>query len=136
MANALYDLGRQNFLEGDHDWDTNTMKFVFTDHADDTPVPATDEDLNDINSSSATVATSSALASKTTTNGVADALDSTVNMVSGDQFESINIYYDSGSPATALLAAYIDSATGLPCTPNGGNITVAWDSGSNKIFKL
>lgn len=136
MANALYDLGRQNFLEGDIDFDADTIKFVFTDHADDTPVPASDEDLADINSSSATVATSSALASKTTTNGVADALDSTVSTVSGDQFESINLFKDTSSAATSLLIAYIDSATGLPCTPNGGNITVAWDSGSNKIFKL
>lgn len=34
------------------------------------------------------------------------------------------------------LIAYIDTATGLPVTPNGGDITIAWDSGANKIFKL
>ena len=27
-------------------------------------------------------------------------------------------------------------ASGLPVTPNGGNIIVAWDNGANKIFKL
>jgi hypothetical protein len=33
----------------------------------------------------------------------------------------------------ALAAA---SGSGLPVTPNGGNITVTWDTGTNKIFKL
>lgn len=34
------------------------------------------------------------------------------------------------------LLAYIDTATGLPVTPNGADITVAWDSGANRIYKL
>lgn len=28
------------------------------------------------------------------------------------------------------------SGSGLPVTPNGGNIVVSWDNGSNRIFKL
>lgn len=28
------------------------------------------------------------------------------------------------------------TAAGLPVTPNGGDITVAWDNGANRIFKL
>lgn len=35
--------------------------------------------------------------------------------------------------ARALAPA---TGSGLPVTPNGGNIIVAWDNGSNKIFKL
>ena len=31
---------------------------------------------------------------------------------------------------------FIDTATGLPITPNGGDIIVTWDNGANKIFKL
>jgi hypothetical protein len=31
---------------------------------------------------------------------------------------------------------YIDAATGLPLTPNGGDVTIQWDNGANKIFKL
>jgi hypothetical protein len=34
------------------------------------------------------------------------------------------------------LIAFIDAATNLPVTPNGGNINIAWDTGTNKIFKL
>jgi len=136
MANALYAKGREHFLDGSLDWDTQDIRFVFTDHDDDTPVPATDNDLDDIDDASATVATSDALSSKTVTDGVADAADETVSTVSGDQFESINLYYHTGTASTSLLIAYLDTVTGLPCTPNGGDITVQWDSGANKIFKL
>jgi hypothetical protein len=41
-----------------------------------------------------------------------------------------------GTEATKDLIAYIDVATGLPFTPSGGDITVQWDSGANRIFKL
>lgn len=135
MANALFDKGREGFLAGDIDWDGDNIKFVFVDHADDTPVPATDEDLADI-AAAARVDTSGNLSAKTVAAGVADAADETVSTVTGDQFESIVIYQDSGVEATSRLIAFIDTATGLPCTPNGGDITVAWDSGANKIFKL
>jgi len=134
MANALYDHGREGFLDGSIDWDTDDIKFVFTDHTDDTPNPATDDMLNDI--SAGTVATSGNLASKTVTLGVADAANTTVSTVTGDAFDSISLYKDTTDPATSRLIAYIDDATGLPCTPNGGDITVQWDDGANKIFKL
>ena len=48
----------------------------------------------------------------------------------------IDIYQDSGVEATSRLIANIDAATGLPVTPNGTDITVQWDSGANRIFKL
>jgi len=134
MTNALFDKGREGFLDGSIDWDTNTIKLVFTDHGVDTPVPATDANLSDI--STATIATSGAFTSPTVTGGVADAADVTVTAVSGAQFESINIFKDTGSSATSRLIAFIDTATGLPLTPNGGDITVSWDNGANKIFKL
>lgn len=135
MANALFNLGRGHFLDGDIDWSVDNIKLVFVDHLDDTPVPATDEDLADI-LAAARVGTSGNFAGKSSTAGVADATDTTVSTVSGDQFESIVIYKDSGVEATSLLIAFIDTATGLPCTPNGGDITVQWDSGASKIFKL
>lgn len=135
MSNSLYDAGREGFLDGSIDWDTNNIKFVFIDHADDTPNVSTDDNLDDL-TGAARVATSGNLSSKTVTAGVADAADETVNTVTGDQFESINIYKDTGVESSSRLIAYIDTATGLPCTPGGGNITVAWSNGASKIFKL
>lgn len=137
MANALFDKGRESFLSQNPaiDWDTDTIKGVLVDHGSDTPLPATDQYLSDIGAG-ARIATSGAFASKTVTSGVADAADVTFTAVSGASVESIVIYKDTGSAATSPLIAFIDTATGLPVTPNGGDITAAWDNGANKIFKL
>ena len=135
MANSLYDRGRQGFLAGEIDWDANDIRLILIDEADDTIDLAVDEDLAD-RAGAARVATSSAFGTKTTTAGVADAADVTLSSVTGDVSESIDIYQHTGTEATSLLICNIDTATGLPVTPNGGNITVQWDSGANKIFKL
>lgn len=135
MANALYDFGREGFLGGDIDWDANDIRLIAIDEADDTIDLAADDFLDD-RAAPSRVATSGAFASKTKTAGVADAADVTLSTVSGDQFESIDIYKHTGTESTSNMIANIDTATGLPCTPNGGNINIVWDSGANKIFKL
>jgi len=135
MANALYDLGREGFLDGTIDWDTDNIKVVLVDATDYVVNLATDNDLADI-AVGGRVATSANLSSKTVTAGVADAADVTFSTVTGDESEALVIYQDTGVEGTSRLIAYIDSATGLPVTPNGGDITVTWDSGANKIFKL
>lgn len=135
MANALFDKGREGFLDGSIDWDTDNIKLVLVDHSDDVPLPATDTFLFDI-LAAARVATSGNFASKTVTAGVADAADVTLPTVSGDTVEDITIYKDTGVDSQSRLIAFIDTATGLPVTPNGGDITVQWDAGANKIFKL
>jgi hypothetical protein len=135
MANALYDLGREAFLGGDLDYDANTIKLYLVDNADYTVNLATHDFADDV-ATAGKVATSGAFASKTKTNGVADAADVVLTAVSGDPSESIVIWQDSGTQSTSRLIAYIDTATGLPVTPNGGDITVQWDNGANKIFKL
>ena len=135
MANALYDKGREAFLAGDLDWDANTIKVYLIDAADYTVNLSTDQFASDI-PGAAKVATSAALSSKTTTAGVADAGDFTFTAVTGDPSEALVIWQDTGVQGTSRLIAYIDSATGLPVTPNGGDITVTWDNGANKIFKL
>lgn len=135
MANALYGLGREKFLTGAIDWSSDTIKCYLIDAADYSVSIDTDEFADDI-ATAAKVATSGAFGTKTTTLGVADAADITFSAVSGDVSEALVIWKDTGSQATSPLIAYIDSATNLPVTPNGGDITVAWDSGANKIFKL
>lgn len=135
MANALFDSAREQFLGLDLDWD-DSIKVIGVDHADDTPAVATDNFLDDI-LVAARVFTSGALANKTKTAGVADADDITINTVTGDPFESLVLFNDTpGTEATKDLILFIDTATGLPLTPNGGNITITWDSGANRIFKL
>lgn len=139
MANALYDKGRQGFLDGSIDWDTNDIRLILIDEADDTIDLAVDDNLDDRVVGSR-VATSGAFASKTVLNGVADAGNVVLSNVTGDPSESIDIYQHTGTESTSRLICNIDTATGLPVTPNGGNITVQWSDtgldGAGGIFKL
>jgi len=134
MANALYTKAKQHLIDGTIDLDTNDIRAILVDGADYTPVLATHETLANI-PAAARVAVSGALQSKTVTDGAFDAADIVIAAVSGDQFEYIVLYQHTGAE-TALLIYLIDTATGLPCTPNGSDITLAFDNGTNKIFKL
>lgn len=135
MTNALYDHGRQTILEGGVAWLTDSIKAVLVDSAAYTPNLASHQFLSDI-PSGARIATSPALGSKTSTAGVADAADAVFSAVTGPQSEFVVLYKDTGTATTSALIAYIDTAVGLPVTPNGGDITVQWDNGTNRIFKL
>jgi hypothetical protein len=132
MANALYDLGRESFLKGEISWSSDNIKTVLVDSADYTVNLATDQFLSDI-AAGGRVATSANLATKTTVAGAADAADVTFTAVTGDISEALVIYQDTGTATTSRLIAYIDTATGLPVTPNGGDIQVQW---SAPIFTL
>lgn len=135
MANALYDKGRESFLSQSPalDWDTDTIKCVLIKTA---------QTLNQAHqyysdwTAGNIVATSSALASKTVASGVADAADITFTAPASGNACNLGLFKDTGTTTTSPLIALIDTGTGLPVTTNGGDVTVAWDNGSNKIFKL
>ena len=135
MSNALYTKAKQNLLDGNIDLASDDIRAILVDGADYTPNLSTHDALDDI-TSAARVAVSGALQNKTVTDGVFDADDITIAAVSGDQFEYLVLYKHSGVESTSLLIALIDTATGLPCTPNGSDITIQWSSGSDKIFRL
>ena len=135
MANALFDKARQRFLEGQFNWNTDTIKAVLVDTGTYTPNLSAHEFLSDIGTG-ARISTSGAFTGKSTAGGAADANDVTFTSVTGPSIEAIVIYKDTGTDSTSPLIAYIDTATGLPITPNGGDIIVTWDNGPNKIFKL
>lgn len=83
------------------------------------------------------VGTPQTLANKTTSAGVADCDDVTFTAVSsGSTVAYLVLYKDTGTPATSQLIACYDTATGLPITTSGADITIRIDSGSSKLFKL
>lgn len=133
MANALFGKSRQLFLEGGIAILTDNIKLCFVDAAVYTPSIDVHDFLDDIAS---VIATSGNFANKTSTLGVFDADDVVVSSVSGATFEYIVGYKDSGSAATSPLIMLIDTATGLPFTPTGNNVTVAWSNSAERIFKL
>lgn len=139
MANALY-VSFRNGVLGSHatyvDLDTDTIKVALIDHGTDTPNVTTDDFYNDI-SAGLVGSLSSALTSKTigtVAAGVFDADNVTFSAVSGNSVESVNLLKDTGNAATSDLIAYFDTATGLPVTPNGGDITVTWAAGGIFTF--
>ena len=76
-------------------------------------------------------------AGKTFSSGVFDSsTDPTFTSVTGAQCEAIIIFIKTaGANTTWRLVAYLDTnITNLPVTPNGGNITVAWNASG--IFSL
>lgn len=68
--------------------------------------------------------------------GTFDGNNLTYTAVSGNTVEALGIYRkNSGANTTWRLVAYMDtSVTGLPVTPNGGDITVTWNASG--IFTL
>jgi hypothetical protein len=82
------------------------------------------------------VGTDQEITTPTLTAGVVDGGDCTFPSVSGASVEAIVIYRkNAGANTTWRLVAYIDTGvTGLPVTPNGGNIGITWNASG--IFKL
>ena len=133
MANALYPKAKQAFLNGAINMAANTVTLALIDTGVYT-YNTSHEFRSDV-SNSAVISTST-LANKTITNGIFDADDATFTSVTGANCEALLIFSDTGVQGTSRLIAYIDNATGLPILPNGGDITVVFSSGANKIFSL
>lgn len=126
MANAVYPEFKESLLKGDVDLDTATLAALLVDGADYT-YSATHANLSDV-PSGARVATVD-LTSVTVANGLIDAADATFTAVTGDPCEIVILYINTGNASTSKLIAYFDTGiTGIPVTPNGGDIDVAWNA--------
>jgi hypothetical protein len=139
MANAIYPIYKQNLLAGtsgyDLDNDTSTDgPYVALIDTNDVAYSSAHDFYSDI--SAAVVGTDQRITSPTVTTGTFDGGNVTFSSVSGDQCEALIIYrHNGGANTTWPLVAYLDtSVTGLPVTPNGGDITVTWNASG--IFTL
>lgn len=133
MANSLYGKGRQKFIEGGIAWLTDTINCALVDNTYACTID-THEFWSTVQAK--VVGTPQALASKSSTSGIADSADVTFTNVTGTVVGSVVLYKDTGAASTSPLIAYYDTGTGLPVTPNGGNITVSWPNSGNYMFKL
>lgn len=127
MANAVYPKWKEAVLNGGSNVAlSGTLKAALVDTGT-VSYNAAHDFYDDI--SAGVVGTPVALASKTYTNGLLDAADTTFTAVSGASVEAIVLYIDTGTPATSRLFAWIDTGvTGLPVTPSGGNIQITWNA--------
>ena len=133
MANALYPKAKESFINGHINMSANTITIALVDTGVYT-FSTSHQFRSDVSNSS--VISSTTLSNKTVTSGVFDADDATFTSVTGANCEALLIFQDTGVQSTSRLIAYVDSATGLPILPNGGDITVVFSSGASKIFAL
>lgn len=140
MANAIFPKGREGFLNGDIDWATATIKVSLVRGY---TYDSTDEFVSDV-TATGTLASTQTLGTKTATNGTADAADVTFTAVTANaNNHSLLVYQASAVGGGADVAAsaqrviaYYDTGTNLPVVPNGGDVTVTWSSGADKMFTL
>jgi len=133
MANAIYPKYKEALLDAAANVDINdgTVKVALVDTGTYTYNSA-HEFLTDL---SGVVGTAQTIGNTTVTNGVFDGDNVTYTAVTGNSVEALVIYVDTGTAGTSRLVAYIDtSVTGLPVTPNGGDITINWNASG--IFAL
>jgi hypothetical protein len=131
MANAVYPIYKKALLDGAADSaltgsgatglycalvDTGTYTYN-----------AAHDFYNDL---SGIVGTDQEITTVTTTGGLIDGDNLTYTAVTGNSVEALVLYRkNAGANTTWRLVAYIDTGvTGLPVTPNGGNITVTWNA--------
>lgn len=128
MANAVYPKWKESLINGDANVQlSGNVKVVLVDLADYT-YSAAHQYLSDV-AVAGRVATSANLATKTFTNGLFDAADTTFTAATGDPSEAIIVYIDTGVATTSRLVAFFDTGvTNLPVTPNGGDINVIFNA--------
>ena len=134
MANALYPKWKEQLLQftANNNLSAGTVKVALVDTGVYT-YNAADQFYTSV--SSAVVGTPQTIGSKTFTNGVFDGGNVTFTAVTGASVEALVLYVDTGTAGTSPLVAYIDtSVTGLPVTPNGGDISITWNASG--IFAL
>lgn len=138
MANAIYPLWKQEILKGTTNNLLNSAEGSTGVYAAliDTGSYTYSASHQFYSSLSGVVGTDQEILTKTQVTGVFDGADVTYTAVTGNTVEAIVLYRkNAGANTTWPLIAYIDTGvTGLPITPNGGNIVITWNPSG--IFQL
>lgn len=132
MANAWYPLHKQSLLAGDasSDLDTNTADdgvYVALVDTGTYTYSAAHQYYSDL---SGIVGTPVRITTPTVVNGLFDGDNVSHTTVTGNSVEALVLYrHNAGANTTWRLVAYIDTGvTGLPVTPNGGDINTTWNA--------
>lgn len=125
MTKAIYPKAKQAMLSGGVNLLTGVVKIALIDvSGTDYTYNAADEFLSDV-PSGAIIDISEALSGKSVSNGVFESADAAVLGVSGDIFEGLLFFIDTGVEATSRLIAFEDEdIDGAPATPDGGNFEI------------
>jgi hypothetical protein len=145
MANAVYAKAKEGFIAGEIDLNNAVIKTALVRGY--TPNIATHKFVSDVTGAGGSlVVTSAAMTSITVTDGIFDAADITFAAVAaGAAIQHILIFQSSAVTGGADVATsaqrvicFMDTSSGvtLPITPNGADIIITWDVGTNRIFSF
>lgn len=117
------------------DLDTDNMDVSLLDQVDSGTITSAFVDYDEVDTPTV-VATADLTSIASITNGVVTLSGAvTFPTVTGDDADYLTVWANSGSPATSQLVITWDSvSTGLPVSPNGGDIIATW--GSNILVTL
>jgi len=132
--NALYDYGREGFLDGSISWTTSDVRVMLV--RDTYTFSAAHQFVSDLGA--VDNGRSGALTGKSATDGVADAADVSLFASNTATCDALILFVHTGLDASARLIVYLDSASaGLPVSPLAGQgVDVVWDNGADRIFRL
>ena len=140
MADAFYDEGRNGMLGGgvhdQPDLNTNDIRVGLRDEGTTAINLATQIDLADV--VAAFVGSHTALAGLTVGSagvGAFDHADETYPTLAGATVESLDYFdYQTAADASSPMICNLDSWTGLPLTPNGGDVILSPAAGG--VFSI
>lgn len=138
MANGFYQFGMQAFAQGAVVWKASggsNIRSALVDTADYAVDLALHDFMNDVAAASREETSANMTLIDAAVDGIVDANDVTFLSTTGDTCEGIIVYKFVTTDADSVPLFWWDSAAGLPVTL-GGDVTVVWDNGANKIAKI
>ena len=130
MANSIYPLFKQELMKGTSNNLLNSTEGATGVYCAlvDTGTYTYSAAHQFYSSLSGVVGTDQEILTKTQASGTFDGTDLTYTAVTGASAEALVLYRkNAGANTTWPLFTYIDTGvTGLPLTPNGGDVTTTW----------
>jgi hypothetical protein len=140
VTNAVYPAALDGLMTGAIDLDTAVLKAALVRGY---TYDSTDITVADVVATGTLNGTSAALSSVTVSGGVADASNTTITTTASASNHALLLFQASAvtggadvAQSSQRLVAYIDTGTDLPIQPGTGTVSVTWDDGANKIFKI
>ena len=135
MSNALFDPGREGILDDTIEMSVDDIRVILI-RSTYTPFDITDKFIVDLGA--VDNGRSTALTGKTFTNGIFNAVNTSLVATAAVPVSAVIVFKHTGSDATARVICYDDTVvSGLPFTPAAGQtVNILFDTGANKVFKL
>lgn len=136
MANAVYTKAKESLLKGQINTLASSYKVLLLDTSQYNVNIVNDQYVSDI-PSSAIKSRSDSLSNVTSTNGILNADDLSIDHT-GESIDALVLYQVGSSDANSRLILYIDDSVGLPFEGTNSNIsiTIFWSDTVNKILSL